>query len=316
MMKNLTEFEAVSPKIFVSVDKICTTYAYVYSPSFSFKGEAHEAWEIVYLSKGEAIIETDDKTTVLKSGQFYLHKPFDFHKIRANNVTCNVGIVSFHSKSKPLFLIADKALDSTSYQKNLFTQIISEGMLCLAGKNGIPALLENETKEWASEQVIKNLLEIFLIDILRRVKNSEHPTPAILAKNETSLVQSVKFFLAQNINTKLTLSGISNALNYSVSYLCSSFKNDTGMSIMNYFIQLRIERAKKLITDGSKTIKEISEELNFDTPQYFSYQFKKHTGFSPSQYASIIKTYKIMDHPQQSKISLVFSPNAEEDTEP
>ena len=204
-MRNFTDFETVTPRDFISVERLCTTYAYVYSPSFCFKGETHEAWEIVYISKGEAIIETDEKTSVIKNGQFYIHKPFDFHKIKANNVTCNVGIVSFFSKSKPLYDIADVVFDATSYQKNLFTQIISEGILCLAGKNGIPPLLENEMPEWAGEQVIKNLLEIFLIDVLRRLKNTETQSLPLQAKNDKTLIQNVKFFLAKNINQRLTL---------------------------------------------------------------------------------------------------------------
>lgn len=310
-MRNFTEFETVTPRDFITIDKLCTTYAYVYSPSFNFRGESHEAWEIVYISKGTAIIETDEKTATISNGQFYIHKPFDFHKIRANNVTCNIGLISFTSKSAPLYEIADIVFDATIYQKNLFTQIISEGLHCLAGINGIPSLLESETPEWAGEQVFKNLLELFLIDVLRISKSSKAQTLPLQAKNDTTLIQNVKFFLAKNITQQLTLKEISQAMNYSVSYLCSTFKKATGVSIMNYFIRLRIERAKNLITDGRKTIKEISEELNFDTPQYFSYQFKKHIGIPPSQYANVIKTYKVMDRAQRSELSLLLSTSTE-----
>lgn len=301
-------FETVTPHISVNVEKLCTTYAYVYSPTFAFHGEKHEAWEIIYVSKGEVVIETQSKSSVVKSGQMYIHKPYDFHKIRANNTTCNIGIVSFCSKSRSLYPIADQNLDVTSYMKNLIVQIINEGMLCLAGKNNIPPLLKNEKREFASSQVIKNLLELLLIEIIRIDRRHEqHQSTSSPTHNEKNLVQNIKCLLAKNINTPITLKEISAELNYSVSHLCTSFKKHMGISIMNYFIQLRIERAKKLITDGEKTIKEISEELNFDTLQYFSYHFKKHTGHSPSQYASIVETYKIIDTAQQNKVALLFT---------
>ncbi len=307
----LIEFETVSMKICVSVDKICSTYAYVYSPAYAFVGERHEAWEIIYLSKGEATVETDDNTAILKSGQIYIHKPFDFHKIKANNTTCNVGIISFCSKSKPLYEIADKPFSVTSYHSNLIIQIINEGMMFLAGKNCVPPLLENEHPEYASGQVIKNLLELLLIDVLRTVKRKDAPTHTVaIPAGDKNLVQNIKCFLAKNVNTPLTLKMIANELNYSVSHICNCFKKATGLSIMNYFILLRIERAKKLITDGEKTIKEISEELNFDTLQYFSYQFKKQTGYSPSQYSSMIKTYKILDTVHPNKVSLLLNSTA------
>ena len=312
-MDGLIKFETVSIKTCVSVDKICSTYAYVYSPTYSFAGERHEAWEIIYVSKGEATVEADGKTAVLKSGQIYLHKPFDFHKVKANNTTCNVGIISFHSKSKPLYEIADKALNVSAYNSDLIVQIINEGMMFLAGKNCVPPLFENERPEFAAGQVVKNLLELLLIDVIRATKRKAEPihadpTPA----NNKNLVQNVKCYLANNVNTPLSLKGISNELNYSVSHICTCFKKATGISVMNYFTLLRIERAKKLITDGKKTIKEISEELNFDTLQYFSYQFKKHTGYSPSQYSSMIKTYKILDTKTTNKVSLLLNSKTEQ----
>ncbi len=301
-------FETVTPKNYVTIDKLCTTYAYVYSPTYAFKGEQHEAWEIIYLTKGEATVETDELSNVLKGGQIYIHKPHDFHKIKANNTSCNVGIVSFCSKSKPLFEIADKVFDTTAYQKELLIKIINEGILFLAGKNYMPPLLQNERPEYASGQLIKNLLEILLIDIIRNKRKIESPVYTLSPQgNENTLVHNIKFFLAKNVNTPLSLKQLSNEFNYSVSHLCNSFKKSMGISIMNYFILLRIEQAKKLISDGEKTIKEISEELNFDTLQYFSFQFKKHTGYSPSQYSNLIKTYKILDTAQPNKVSLLLS---------
>jgi AraC-like DNA-binding protein len=48
-----------------------------------------------------------------------------------------------------------------------------------------------------------------------------------------------------------------------------------------YHIQLKIERAKMLLSNPSKTIKEISYELHFESCFYFSKLFKEKTGFSP-----------------------------------
>lgn len=65
-------------------------------------------------------------------------------------------------------------------------------------------------------------------------------------------------------------------------------------SIINYLINLRIQKAKEYIIEGKYTLKEISAILNFDSPQYFSLQFKKLTGLTPSQYKTISQTKKWM----------------------
>lgn len=62
-----------------------------------------------------------------------------------------------------------------------------------------------------------------------------------------------------------------------------------NVSLINYYIKLRIMRAHELIAEGKMSMKEISEYLDFDSVQYFSTQFKKITGITPTQYAAVIK---------------------------
>ena len=61
---------------------------------------------------------------------------------------------------------------------------------------------------------------------------------------------------------------------------------ETGVGIIDYFSQLKIEAAKHLIRDGHLNYTEISQELGFSSIHYFSRRFKKITGMSPSEYAS------------------------------
>ena len=68
-----------------------------------------------------------------------------------------------------------------------------------------------------------------------------------------------------------------------------------GMSIIQYFIALRINKAKELISEGKQSLREISEFLEFDTIQYFSSQFKKIVGVSPSQYAAMMKNRRVIE---------------------
>ena len=53
---------------------------------------------------------------------------------------------------------------------------------------------------------------------------------------------------------------------------------------MEYYSDLKISTAKKLLRENELSIKEISEKLCFDTPNYFSKTFKKIVGLTPSEY--------------------------------
>ncbi|MCI6732887.1 MAG: AraC family transcriptional regulator, partial [Lachnospiraceae bacterium] len=62
------------------------------------------------------------------------------------------------------------------------------------------------------------------------------------------------------------------------------FKKISGVSPVNYLIQLRIEQAKRMLKESNLTILEISMECGFNNTSYFIRQFRKYTGKTPREY--------------------------------
>ena len=75
----------------------------------------------------------------------------------------------------------------------------------------------------------------------------------------------------------------------SVNWFIHSFKSVMKMSPMQYIISLRISTAKGLLEKSTKNIAEISNEIGYDNPLYFSRLFKKCTGLTPTEYRKQIK---------------------------
>jgi AraC-like DNA-binding protein len=94
--------------------------------------------------------------------------------------------------------------------------------------------------------------------------------------------------LERNVYKKLTVEDIAREVGKSASALKSLFSTYKDGGIMKYFNQLKIEEAKKLIREGSFNFAQISAQLNFDTPQYFSTCFKRFTNMSPQEYKNSI----------------------------
>lgn len=279
----------------LNVTAVYTTFSYYYTPTFIFHGEWHDAWEFVYAISGEVILETEEKTVVLKPGQAFLHKPNEFHKHRANNVACNACFISFDADNPKLYDIAGQVLQISQFMQTLIYRITDEGPLYLAGKNYTPPRSKNETLSFACGQIIKNTLELLLIELIRQQEDELTKNESSLSRNEKTLILSIKRYLSENLHRKLSLEEIANGLGYSVSHVCSAFKKHTGMSVIHYFICLRINKAKELIAEGKMSLSEISDYLEFDTIQYFSTQFKKFVGVPPSQYSAILKSRKLIE---------------------
>jgi AraC-like DNA-binding protein len=97
-------------------------------------------------------------------------------------------------------------------------------------------------------------------------------------------VQRAKFLLADNVTTHLDIGWLSRSLGLGYSRFRQIFKKCTGVSPYQYFLDLKIARAKELLEQNQFTVKEIAYMLSFDDPYYFSHLFKKKTGLPPSEW--------------------------------
>ncbi len=101
-------------------------------------------------------------------------------------------------------------------------------------------------------------------------------------------VQEYLLDIEKEYERKQNLSNfISKKLNYEYSYLSDLFSSIEGVTIENYFIKLRIEKAKELIVYDEKTLTEISYQLGYSSVHHLSTQFKKITGLTPSHFKKI-----------------------------
>ncbi|WP_068777065.1 response regulator [Paenibacillus sp. FJAT-26967] len=86
-------------------------------------------------------------------------------------------------------------------------------------------------------------------------------------------------------NNELKVEEVSNHLYINSRYLRKIFKNELGLSVNDYITEVRMQKAKDLLSSGNNIrLSDISEMVGYSDPGYFSKTFKKHVGLSPSEY--------------------------------
>lgn len=110
------------------------------------------------------------------------------------------------------------------------------------------------------------------------------------------IINKVIGFLYIRLEDHLNLKEISNEINISVGHISKCFKKNMGVSIMNYFKHIKIDRAKTLLKSTDKTILEISAQLSFCDQGNFTKAFKETVGVTPTQYRN---TYYLKDGSKQ-----------------
>ena len=106
----------------------------------------------------------------------------------------------------------------------------------------------------------------------------------VLSHKEYSFSSKVIHYMQENIEGNLTLQQIAAYFRYSPSHFSMLFHKETGVSPINYFIRLKIQKACQYIELTNLKISEISIKLGFEEPAYFSRIFSKIMGISPSVY--------------------------------
>ncbi len=102
------------------------------------------------------------------------------------------------------------------------------------------------------------------------------------------LISSIIQYINENISdSTLSLKKISDMNYINSSYLSRIFKAVTGTAFIDYLINIRIEKAKKLLIGSNLKIYEIAEQIGINDPNYFSKYFKKHTGYTPAQFKEL-----------------------------
>ena len=114
----------------------------------------------------------------------------------------------------------------------------------------------------------------------------------LLDDKNSAIINQIKSIIIQQIQNAETQNSnfsdlISNQLNKEYSQLSKLFSATTGMTIEHFAILQKIEKVKELLIYDELSLKEISYRLGYSSSAHLSAQFKKVTGFTPSEFKNL-----------------------------
>lgn len=106
-----------------------------------------------------------------------------------------------------------------------------------------------------------------------------------MTEHNSDVVESAKNYILDNYSQEdITLNSVASHVNVSPNHLSAMFSQRTGQTFVKYLTDIRMNRAKELLKCTTKRSNEISEEIGYKDPHYFSHLFKKNVGCTPLQY--------------------------------
>jgi len=100
-------------------------------------------------------------------------------------------------------------------------------------------------------------------------------------RRQSTLTRDILRFIEGHLTEKITLADVGAATFFSPAHCEAVFKRETGHSILDYWLSARVSEAKRLLLEGSLSLKDVAAEVGFLDYNYFARVFKKKTGYTP-----------------------------------
>ncbi|NQT58745.1 MAG: response regulator [Bacteroidetes bacterium] len=128
----------------------------------------------------------------------------------------------------------------------------------------------------SSVQAVKDWISILLQDAIKHFQRSVSEQPLIIRKTMK--------YIEKHYNKHISLAELADCASLSLNYFSNIFKQSTGKTVLEYITCRRMLEAKRLLKNTLLNISEISYELGYVNPRYFSEVFARCENMTPSQY--------------------------------
>lgn len=257
--------------------------------SWHMEPNIHEFFEMVYVKKGNAVFEISGTSVEIGPNNIIIIKPRQYHKFEVKSQAgCEFIVLNFGFENKFDNQFAEVSLEDflNFVNKKELGRFIS---LKVSHKNEIINLLNRILKERENPEIGSEflnyllVLELFVL-ISRALKMEWENSIKNKSPKLKELIQAAVNYINNNYERDISLTDISKYVFLSTSYFTRAFKEEMGVSPINYLLNVRVERAKELLRETDAKISDIALSVGFSNQQRFNDIFKKYTQKTPLQY--------------------------------
>lgn len=248
--------------------------------------ERHDFWELCYAESGDIEVFNNGERIELKEGDILLISPYRAHSYRSvSGNKARTFVACFESSSAVLKVLADTVFASDATVKRCMECLVeeSESTFKMNESEHLEAL---KNPNFGGQQAIIIQLEYLLIKLIRTLSSYKKGGVVFLDGENfySDLSKIVIKFFEEHIRDDLSLDDICRKVNYSRSFLCKTFKKQTGETLIGCFNRMRAEEAARLLTQTDWSITKIAGYLGFSEIKYFGALFRRYMLASPSEY--------------------------------
>lgn len=269
----------------VTVTGLINLHFFEFSKDFYTEDEQHPFYELVYVATGKINIRSARYTGTLEKNELIIHYPDESHSLSCDNESVpTVIIIGFKCAGFDLKYLSEKPVPLSDGEIKNLAEIVKEGRNVFVPPYDVPTynMKKKQNPVIGSEQLLKILLEYFLLKVVRRTTVKEER--AHETTKDAITIHQIISYVSENYAEKATLDQLAFIFGTNRSTVCKEFRAATGLSINAFVKNVKLKKAREMLKDGNRSVTAIAELLGFESIHYFTRFFKKETGLSPLQY--------------------------------
>jgi len=260
----------------------------VHDVTWTMGPSIHEHYEMVYMKSGKAVFDIEGDQVEIGPNDMIIIKPNKRHMFAVRSKECDFFVLNFGFTDS-----RDKSISEVSLGEFIdFLEGRGAGpylFLKVNQKNDIISVVERVVNEGDNDDIgggfMSRLLvmELFVL-ISRALKREWENSLRKMGYKRNELIRSAVGYIDNNYERNISLKDISRFVFLSPSYFTRAFKEETGMSPINYLLRRRIGRASELLLTTDRKVSDIALAVGFSNQQRFNDIFKKNMRVSPLRY--------------------------------
>ncbi len=246
-------------------------------------------YELFVVTDGILYIGTDEKEYVVNPGEYLLMPPNRFQHGTKTSF-CNFYWMHFgyhNEQNNHELLTAEETL----------TYVPGSLLIPEQGKLSSPdriiilmKQLQDSDRRYREITLNRYLCSAVLAEVA--LQSQIYPTYGNKVIKE-QFYRDICDYVSWHITDSLKVSQVANYFGYNEKYLTTFFKQRAGISLKQYILQVKMDRAKADLSETTEPVSQIAFRLGFSDAHNFSNAFHKVTGLSPSEYRDIYNKHNV-----------------------
>ena len=270
-----------------------------------FSSEDHKMFRLILIEKGGGIISVNENTIVFSAPTIFCFNANDRIKLdKCSNLSGRVVYFSPTMVNNVLTLERMKNLEEklseSEYRDYCSLLPFVHGEECSIGHFEVgPAtarqiaklidslheelsLLNNDFWRCRSRSFLLEIL--FFLQYIYTDKEASTKHEVTKLSYENNQINELILYLHTHYQRKISIEELTEKFHVNRTTLAEKFTKSTGMPVMEYLIRLRVKMAAIILRDTELPISEIAYRVGFNDITHFGRMFRKHMGYSPSEY--------------------------------